>query len=74
MLKVTFDVYGIYTRGRLLGKVNPSAHTTMVFYGEDVKTAVSKLAKQTEGSFYKIKSVEEISLSSLGLVEGPVNG
>lgn len=63
MLKVIFQVWGTYTHGKLAGRVNPKSLVEMTFYGQEVRDAVSKLGAQTDGAFYKIKSVENIELA-----------
>lgn len=54
---VTFDVYGVYTQGNLAGKVNPKAHATIEFVGSSFKDCKSKLERQTDGAFFKVRDV-----------------
>ncbi len=55
--RVTFNVYGVFTHGKMAGKTNPKAHSLMTFFGDTVKECISKMQK-TE-AFYTIFSVEE---------------
>lgn len=59
--KVIFDIFGVYTHGKLVGKVNPKAKTTVTMYGESVKDCIGKI-RPTE-ALYKIVSVSQHEFS-----------
>lgn len=61
MFKVTFDVFGTYTHGKLAGKVNPKASVLMTFFGDDFKHCKGKLNSQTDGAFYKVYDVVNLT-------------
>lgn len=57
-VRVTFDVYGVYTHGEKFGKTNPKQKASVRYEAEDVKGAVKKLTRETDGAFYTIRSVD----------------
>lgn len=57
----TFVVFGVYTHGALAGKVNPRAFCEISIWGESFKECKAKLVNQTDGAFYRVKSVVDHS-------------
>lgn len=57
----TFVVFGVYTHGALAGKVNPKASCEISIWGESFKECKAKLVNQTDGAFYRVKSVVDHS-------------
>lgn len=57
----TFVVFGVYTHGALAGKVNPKAFCEISMWGESFKDCKAKLVNQTDGAFYRVKSVVDYS-------------
>ena len=57
----TFVVFGVYTHGALAGKVNPKASCEISMWGESFKDCKAKLVNQTDGAFYRVKSVVDHS-------------
>jgi hypothetical protein len=57
LFKVVFDVWGE-------GKdkhVNPSAYTSMTYYGEDFKECKGKMSYETGGALYKVREVIDLN-------------
>lgn len=58
----TFDVFGVYTHGKLAGQVNPKAVVSMTFYGTSFKDCKGKLVSQTTGALYKPTEIVDLDL------------
>ena len=59
--KVTVDVYGTYTHGKLAGQTNPKQVVGLTMFGDSVKAALGKINKATGGALYAIVSTEDLS-------------
>jgi hypothetical protein len=59
-IRVTFDVFGTYTHGKLLGKVNPRESVRLSMIRKNMKQAKGAVVHMTDGAFYKIVSVDNL--------------
>lgn len=62
--KVTAEVFGTYSHGKLAGLTNPKQVVSLTMFGESAKAAISKINKASNGAFYRIASVVDMSPKS----------
>lgn len=58
--KVSVNVFGVYTHGKLAGQTNPKSSITLTMYGDTVKAAFSKINKAVNGAFFSVIKVDDL--------------
>lgn len=60
MFKVTANVFGAYTFGKLEGQTNPKQVIGLTMYGDSAKAAMGKINKAANGAFFTVEKVEDL--------------